>query len=148
MTDLASHASSHPDPATRLREHGLRVTAQRRAILGVFSASAVGHLSADEVRESVTGELPELARATVYNTLNDFVRAGLLRRVDGFGSALYDHNVDEEHHHFHCLVCGGLFDVEPGGLAGIELTEPGYSVERTEVLFRGRCAACSAAAAG
>ena len=137
-----------PAPTERLREHGLRVTSQRRAILGVFAEPGRGHLSAEQVYDAAATELPELARATVYNTLNDFVRAGLLRRVDCFGSALYDHNVDEEHHHFHCLVCGGLFDVEPGGLAGIELTEPGYSVERTEVLFRGRCAACSAAAAG
>ena len=145
MTDVASHASSHPDPATRLRDHGLRVTAQRRAILGVFSASAVGHLSADEVRESVTGELPELARATVYNTLNEFVRAGLLRRIEGVGSARYDDNASEDHHHFHCDGCGRLFDVAPIGTAGVGLREGGFEIERTEILFRGRCADCAAA---
>jgi Fe2+ or Zn2+ uptake regulation protein len=135
-----------PAPAERLRSHGLRVTSQRRAILGVFAEPGRGHLSAEQVYDQAAAVLPELARATVYNTLNDFVGAGLLRRVDGFGSALYDHNVDEDHHHFHCLACGGLFDVEPGGVAGIELSDAGYAVERTEVLFRGRCADCSAAA--
>ena len=145
MTDVASPAASHPDPATRLRDHGLRVTAQRRAILGVFSGSAAGHLSADEVRESVTGELPELARATVYNTLNEFVRAGLLRRIEGFGSARYDDNASEDHHHFHCDGCGRLFDVAPIGTAGVGLREGGFEIERTEILFRGRCADCAAA---
>jgi Fur family ferric uptake transcriptional regulator len=132
-------------PALRLREHGLRVTSQRRAILGVFSDPDTGHLSADEVHESVAVELPELARATVYNTLNDFVRAGLLRRIEGFGPALYDHNADEDHHHFHCDGCGRLFDVEPTGIATIGLHSAGFEVERTEILFRGRCAGCAAA---
>lgn len=140
MTDVASP----PDPAARLRDHGLRVTAQRRAILGVFSASEVGHLSADEVRESVTEELPELARATVYNTLNEFVRAGLLRRIEGFGSARYDDNAVEEHHHFHCDGCGRLFDVAPVGTGGVRLCEGDFEIERTEILFRGRCADCAA----
>ena len=132
-----------PTPATRLREHGLRVTSQRRAILDAFGDRAKGHLSADEVHESVSGELPELARATVYNTLNEFVRAGLLRRIEGFGSALYDSNLDDSHHHFHCVGCGRLFDVEPAGAGEIALPDQGFEIERTEILFRGRCGECA-----
>ena len=136
-----------PTPADRLREHGLRVTSQRRAILEVFGDSERGHLSADEIHESVSGALPELARATVYNTLNEFVRAGLLRRIEGFGSALYDGNLDDSHHHFHCVGCGQLFDVEPDGAAAIVLPEQGFEIESTEILFRGRCAECARSAA-
>jgi Fe2+ or Zn2+ uptake regulation protein len=132
--------------ASRLREHGLRVTSQRRAILDAFGEREVGHLSADDVHERVGGELPELARATVYNTLNEFVRAGLVRRIDGFGSALYDRNLDDRHHHFHCVKCGGLFDVEPSGAGTVGLPDGGFQIERTEILFRGRCAECAAAA--
>lgn len=135
------------NPAQRLREHGLRVTVQRRAILGVFAGPEAGHLSADEVHASVLGELPELARATVYNTLNEFVRAGLLRRIEGFGSALYDRNLDHGHHHFHCLDCGNLFDVEPTGASEVLLTDSGFEVERTEIVFRGRCGDCTALSA-
>lgn len=135
------------NPTLSLREHGLRVTVQRRAILEVFAGPEVGHLSADDVHASVLGELPELARATVYNTLNEFVRAGLLRRIEGFGSALYDRNLDHGHHHFHCLDCGHLFDVEPAGAADVVLTDPAFAVERTEIVFRGRCGDCTAASA-
>lgn len=137
-------AAGKPEAAVRLREHGLRVTSQRRAILAAFDDPGAGHLSADEVHESVAAELPELARATVYNTLNEFVRAGLLRRIDGFGSALYDHDADNDHHHFHCDGCGRLFDVEPTGAAAIGVGSGGFEVERTEILFRGRCADCAA----
>ena len=135
-------ASSPPAPASRLREHGLRVTAQRRAILAAFDDPAVGHLSADEVHASVATELPELARATVYNTLNEFVRAGLLRRIDGFGSARYDDAADD-HHHFRCDGCGRLFDVVPTGAEAVAIGARGFEVERTEILFRGRCPDCA-----
>lgn len=139
-------APTQVTPAARLRDHGLRVTTQRRAILDVFTDPERGHLSADHVHEKVSGELPELARGTVYNTLNEFVRAGLLRRIEGFGSALYDRNLDEAHHHFHCLSCGRLFDVEPSGASTVDLPEQGFKIERTEILFRGRCAECAAVA--
>jgi len=136
-------ASTAPRAAARLREHGLRVTSQRRAILAAFEDPAAGHLSADEVHDSAAVGLPELARATVYNTLNEFVRAGLLRRIDGFGSALYDRVADTEHHHFHCDGCGRLFDVEPTGTEAIAIGAGSFRVERTEILFRGRCADCA-----
>ncbi len=143
MSDpLAAPAPPVAQPvADRLRAHGLRVTAQRRAILAAFDEPGAGHLSAEAIHERLADTLPELARATVYNTLNDFVAAGLLRRIDGLGPALYDSDCDERHHHFHCLECGGLFDVEPTGEPG--LGESGFQVERTEILFRGRCAACA-----
>jgi Fur family ferric uptake transcriptional regulator len=131
--------------AATLRASGLRVTTQRRVILDVFTAPGAGHLSADGVHERASAQLPELARATVYNTLNELVRAGLLRRIDGFGSALYDRNADGAHHHFHCRECGDLFDVEPAGAAAIALPDGGFEVERTEIMLRGRCPACAAA---
>lgn len=138
-------ATTAPAAAARLRERGLRVTSQRRAILAAFEDPTAGHLTADEAHESAAAELPELARATVYNTLNEFVRAGLLRRIDGFGPARYDRVVDTEHHHFHCDGCGRLFDVEPTGVEAVAIGPGGFRVERTEVLFRGRCADCAPA---
>lgn len=141
-------AQAPTTPAAMLRESGLRVTTQRRVILGVCAAPDAGHLSADQVHDQASTELPELARATVYNTLNELAKAGLLRRIEGFGSALYDRNPDEGHHHFHCRECGGLFDVEPAGAAAIALPEGGFEIERTEILLRGRCETCALRARG
>lgn len=136
---------AQPTAVDLLRSRGLRVTSQRRVILGVFGTSDSGHLSAEQVYGQAAVELPELARATVYNTLNDFVGAGLLRRLDGFGSALYDHNVAGDHHHFHCVGCGRLFDVEPSGLDCVDIGAANFEVDRTEVLFRGTCGDCAVA---
>lgn len=126
-----------------MRGAGLRVTPQRRAVLETFAAGATGHLTAEEVYERASSELPELARATVYNALRDFVRAGLLRSVDGLGPVRYDPNLDESHHHFHCLSCGGLHDIHPRGAEKVELTDEGFIVERTQVLLEGTCPKCA-----
>ena len=138
---MATRAAT--DPAARMRAAGLRVTPQRRAILGAFADGATGHLTADEVYELAGAELPELARATVYNTLGELVRVGLLRSVEGFGAVRYDPNLDESHHHFRCLSCGRLYDVHPRGADRLELTDGEFTVERTQVLLEGTCAECA-----
>ena len=143
---MATQATT--DPAARMRAAGLRVTPQRRAILGAFADGATGHLTADEVYELAGAELPELARATVYNTLGELVRVGLLRSVEGFGAVRYDPNLDESHHHFRCLSCGRLYDVHPRGADRLELTDGEFTVERTQVLLEGTCAECAKSASG
>jgi Fur family ferric uptake transcriptional regulator len=135
------------DNAARLRSAGLRVTPQRRAILGAFASGAEGHLTAEEVYERAQAHVPELSRATVYNALGELVRAGLLRAVEGFGAVRYDSNLDESHHHFRCLSCGRLYDVHPRGAEQVELDDRAFTVERVQVLMEGTCPACDQAVA-
>lgn len=126
---------------TELRQRRLRVTPQRRAILGAFPAGSPSHLTADEVYERARRDLPELARATVYNTLGEFVRAGLLSLVEGPGAARYDRNVDA-HHHFRCLECGELYDVHPRGVGRLRLDDSEFRVRRARILLEGTCPRC------
>lgn len=120
------------------------MTPQRRAILDAFAQGA-GHLTADEVYERARADVPELARATVYNALGELVRAGLLRSVEGFGAIRYDSNLDDSHHHFRCRSCGHLFDVHPRAADRIELDDRRFSVERVQVLLEGICPECAPA---
>lgn len=136
MTKQAREAT-----ATLLREHGLRVTPQRRAIWAAFENGAAGHLSADAILRRARHELPELSRATVYNALNEFVATGLLRIVEHQGVQLYDPNTDS-HHHFRCRACHHLFDVHPTGLERLRLHGEAFEVEETQVLFTGLCDNC------
>ena len=135
--------------AQLLRTHGLRATAQRRAIYSVF-AEAVGagkpdaHLTAEEVFQQARVELPELSRATVYNALGELTEAGLLGLVEGPGPRRYDANVTP-HHHFRCRRCHELQDVEPGKV-DVALHERGFQVESAHVLLEGLCPRCAAAA--
>ena len=131
------------DSASRIRAAGLRVTPQRRAILGAFAGGPNGHLTADEVYERARRTVPEIARATVYNALGELVRAGILRSVEGFGAVRYDSNLDESHHHFRCVSCGRLYDVHPRAAEQIELDDDLFTVERVQVLLEGTCPTCA-----
>ncbi|MGB3683744.1 MAG: Fur family transcriptional regulator [Rubrobacteraceae bacterium] len=131
----------------RLREAGLRVTPQRRAVWSTFEGGENGHLTADEVFEKARRELPELARATVYNALGELVRAGLLQMVEGRGATLYDPNPDPNHHHFRCRACDRLYDVQVEGLEKIGVSGEGFDVDRKNITFTGTCPNCRAARA-
>lgn len=128
----------------KLRDAGLRITPQRRAVWAVFEGRSNGHLTAEEVFEKAQRELPELSRATVYNTLAALVEAGLLRAVESRGALLYDPNPDPAHHHFRCRNCDRLYDVYVEGLEDLRISgERGFSVEQKAVLFAGLCPECA-----
>jgi Fur family transcriptional regulator, stress-responsive regulator len=138
--------STVSDIATRLREHGLRVTSQRRAIFAAFSGQEGAHLTVDEVFQRARSELPELSRATVYNSLAEFVKVGLLRVVDSPGALCYETIADDDHHHFRCLACGVLYDIRPQGVGGLVVSDSGFVVERAQVLLEGWCPNCGQSA--
>ncbi len=133
----------------KMREAGLRVTPQRRAVWQAFGEGEDGHLAADEVFARARRGLPELSRATVYNTLAAFVEVGMLQAVESRGAVLYDPNPDPDHHHFRCRRCDRLHDVPLEGVGGLRIPgEEGFVVERKTVLLRGLCPACSGAGEG
>lgn len=126
----------------RLRTHGFRLTPQRRAIASAFAEPGSVHLSADEIWTRARQVVPETARATVYNTLREFVEAGLLSevRVDR-GALRYDPNTGQDHHHFVCRRCGRVEDVYPSGVEAVTL-DVDVHADELELLFRGVCAPC------
>lgn len=129
----------------RLRERGLRITPQRRAVVQSLSGEHV-HLTAEQIHASARALVPEVSLATVYNTLNELVSMGEITELHvGDGSARYDPKVGPDHHHLICTGCGLMFDVEPSGMAGLGLAsdqQHGMQVETVEVTFRGLCPDC------
>jgi Fe2+ or Zn2+ uptake regulation protein len=69
------------DARTRsiLERHGLRCTRQRAEIYHAL-VSTSSHPTAEELFGMVRNRLPGLSLATVYNTLDAFVRRGLARK--------------------------------------------------------------------
>ncbi len=138
----------HGQAEEKMREAGLRVTPQRRAVWSAFGEGE-GHLAADEVFSRARRGLPELSRATVYNTLAAFVEVGMLQAVESRGAVLYDPNPDPDHQHFRCRSCDRLYDVPVEGVEGIRI--PGgeaFVVESKTVLLRGLCPRCSPSGGG
>ncbi|HEY9372602.1 transcriptional repressor [Streptomyces sp.] len=137
------------DLLDRLRGRGWRMTAQRRVVAEVLDGEHV-HLTADEVHARATALLPEVSRATVYNTLGELVSLGEVTEVATDGRAKrYDPNAHRPHQHLVCSGCGTIRDVHPDGdpLAALPAAERfGFTVSTAEVTYRGLCPACAASA--
>ncbi|MEU9745277.1 MULTISPECIES: Fur family transcriptional regulator [Streptomyces] len=136
------------DLLERLRERGWRMTAQRRVVAEVLDGDHV-HLTADEVHARAVARLPEISRATVYNTLGEMVTLGEVIEVSTDRRAKrYDPNAHRPHHHLVCAHCGTIRDVHPVGdlLADLPATERfGFAVSDVEVTYRGTCPNCAGA---
>jgi Fe2+ or Zn2+ uptake regulation protein len=105
------------------------------------------HLTADEVLERARRALPEVSRATVYNTLNEMVSIGELLEVSHVdGRKRYDPNVVDGHHHLLCIECGRMLDVHADDPHLPADQVHGFEVLGVEVTFRARCPECASAA--
>ncbi|HEX2187475.1 MAG TPA: transcriptional repressor [Longimicrobiaceae bacterium] len=123
---------------------GQRNTRQRDAIAEVIGAAA-GPLTAPEIAERAQREIPGLGMATVYRTLKLLQEAGRVRTVIlPSGETRYESEGLGHHHHFHCRVCDGVYDLEschvvmPPGAR----TEEGFVVEDHELTLYGVCPSC------
>ena len=130
-----------------LRQHGLRVTAPRLAVLDALEDHA--HLDADEVLQRVRVELPTVSVQAVYDVLHALSDAGLLRRIEPAGHpARYERRVGDNHHHVVCRGCGAVDDVDCAVGHAPCLTPSstsGFAVEAAEVTFWGLCPTCRTA---
>ena len=141
-----STAAPQDEIRSALRAHGLRVTPQR---LAVFTAlRALGrHATAEDVLERVHGTVPGVSLPTVYAGLELLADLGLASRVHAGRAIRYDPRADP-HHHFVCDACGAVIDLDAAvdvAPALERLRAAGAEPAGTELLVRGRCAACAAA---
>ena len=97
--------------AERLRAAGLRPTRQRLLIAGLLLDGRHRHVSADGLAREIRQTGTHMAGGTVYNTLNQFTEAGLLRRVTVHNEhSVFDTNTDH-HHHFYDADRDQLIDI-------------------------------------
>ncbi|WP_127358999.1 Fur family transcriptional regulator [Actinacidiphila soli] len=133
------------DLLERLRGRGWRMTAQRRVVAEVLDGDHV-HLTADEVHARAAARLPEISRATVYNTLGELVTLGEVIEVATDGRAKrYDPNAHHAHQHLVCSNCGTIRDVHPSGNPMLDLPDGerfGFAIADVEVTYRGLCPDC------
>lgn len=135
------------DLLERLRERGWRLTAQRRVVAQVLDGDHV-HYTADEIHARAAALLPEISRATVYNTLGELVTLGEVLEVSTDGRAKrYDPNAHHAHQHLVCDGCGLIRDVHPtaDALAALPAAQRfGFTVSAADVTYRGLCPECAA----
>jgi Fur family transcriptional regulator, iron response regulator len=117
---------------------GIRPSAQRVAIAQVVLESKA-HPSADQVLAAVQAKLPQVSRATVYNTLNLLVKKGLLRAFSlSAGHVVFDPKI-EPHHHFVDESNGEIHDI-PWAALVVEQVDAlrGFDIAEYQVVLRGQ----------
>jgi Fur family iron response transcriptional regulator len=124
------------DCSDLLRRAGLRPTRQR-LMLGEFLFSNGGrHVTADMIYTAAAAANMPISQATVYNTLNQFTKAGLLRQIGVDGSKSFFDTNPTTHHHFFVDHEDRLLDVPDPGVEIEQLPQPlpGYEISGVDVI--------------
>jgi len=123
--------------------HQRKRSKQRERVLDVVHSTKT-HPSADWVFHEVRREIPNISLATVYRNLNLLVESGDINEVLCDGQLRFDGNKDE-HFHFICRSCKGIFDIDEARVTSPGFKLPrGYVVQDVKMDFYGVCPNCAA----
>jgi len=129
-----------------LRELRLKVTSRRRAVLEVMTAEST-FLSPEEIWQKVRRLVRNVGLPTVYRILDELASAGVITKVLHDNRQLYYYLCTNtgHHHHFVCLACRKVEDVN---LCGVEALEQEVAERIKGALFshtlqlQGLCREC------
>ena len=126
------------DIAGKLRNVGLRPTRQRLALAEILFGSGDRHVSAEALHGEAVAALVPVSLATVYNALNQFTRAGLLREVAIEGDRSYFDTNTSNHFHYFIESEGRLIDIGTDDIvvSGLPPAPEGTEVGRIDVIVR------------
>jgi Fur family transcriptional regulator, iron response regulator len=124
--------------AAKLRRAGLRPTRQRMALAQLLFGAGDRHVSAESLHAEAAGAKIPVSLATIYNTLNQFNKAGLLREIAIEGDRTYFDTNTSNHFHYYLkdqarLVDIGTDDVQVSGLPPLP---EGTAIDRIDVIVR------------
>ena len=139
----AAHDEQHQQV---LREAGLRVTAQRVAVLD--AVRRLPHADTDSLINAVRAESGDISHQAVYDVLKVLTDAQLVRKIQPLGQvARYERRVGDNHHHAVCRSCGTIADVDcaVGDTPCLTASESnGFVIDEAEVIYWGTCPDCTA----
>lgn len=122
----------------RLRDAGLRPTRQRMSLGSLLFGSGDRHISAEQLHSEAVRAGVEVSLATIYNTLNQFTEAGLLREVAVEGHKSYFDTNTSNHYHYYLEDEGRLMDIHTDDLSvdGLPTPPEGMRIGRIDIIVR------------
>ena len=121
-----------------LRAAHLRPTRQRLTLARLLFEQGDRHVTAEQLHGEAVEAAVRVSLATVYNTLQQFIEAGLLREVVvNSGHSYFDTNVSD-HHHFFFEDTDRPLDT-PGeyvAVSGLPKPPAGGAIRRIDVIIR------------
>ena len=133
-----SKSRPYSQAADLLKQAELRPTRQRLALARLLFQNGNRHVTAEQLHDEACRDEANVSLATVYNTLHQFTRAGLMREVVvDPGRSYFDTNISD-HHHFYFEDTGALQDIPQDDVALAVPPEPpsGTVISRVDVIVR------------
>jgi Fur family ferric uptake transcriptional regulator len=131
-----------------LMSRGLRMTRQRRIILGIVE-TARQHLDASQILRKAHKLDAQIDRVTVYRTLSLLKRHGLVDELDLMHlqgeKHYYERRPQRDHIHMACLRCGKIAEFESDlfdRLKGQIQRECHFHIVVTRLEVGGYCSGC------
>jgi len=115
-----------------LRRHGLKVTPHRLAI-GSLLAGRSRHIEARSLFDDACAAGVKVSLATVYNTLRDFERVGLVRRIATPGDRVWFDTDTGDHRHFYIASEQRVLDFGERSQRSTAIPRPPEDYEITRV---------------
>lgn len=135
------------ESGTKQKTGEVRLTRQRRLVMEVLEQNRGSHLTAEEIFMEARKIMPGIGLATVYRTLELLSRMDILRKGE-FKDGVRHYELLEKdrhfHHHFECLKCGSVVEIEEDLLQNLEeeLERKGYKVTDHVLMLYGECPRC------
>ena len=132
-----AHTLGADDIYLKLRQRGYRITKPRRLLIDALLSASTPKNAKEIARHTGIKDL-----STVYRTLTELVKEGLVSELTDDGIAYYELH---EHHHDHaiCDACGTIEHI-PCGMTKVPkaLIRNGFTPTTHEIIWRGVCAKC------
>ena len=122
----------------RLREVNLRPTRQRISLAKMLLEGEDRHITAEMLHQEALGLNISVSLATVYNTLNQFTAAGILREIGVDSQHCYFDTNTSDHHHFFFEKTKHLEDIKSEDIVLTSIPKPpdGTVVKRVDIVIR------------
>jgi Fur family ferric uptake transcriptional regulator len=137
-------AKSTTEVVEILRDRGLRMTPQRRAIVAEVMRTR-GHISPADLARRVQGEMPGVNASTIYRTLSLLEDVGVLAHAHLESGPEYHRAEEAGHVHLTCSGCGAKDDLSLGeaeALSHLIERHRGFLPDLTHFAISGLCAGC------
>ncbi|AMB94451.1 transcriptional repressor [Aerococcus sanguinicola] len=141
---VMDNESKYAKTITALREHKVRITPQREAIIK-YLIETKDHPTAEDIFNELSPHFKSMSLATVYNNLNLLTRMHLVRELNyGDDASHFDFDLDR-HYHVICEHCGRIVDLYYPILYELEsyaAAYTGFKVNNHRLEIYGLCQDC------
>src|ERR1700722_3142614 len=138
---MQTHAGQGPVTALiirrRLEAAGVRPTRPRLALARAIFGSGDRHFTAETLYHETRGLYFAPTLGTIYNTLSEFARRGLLREIALYDAKVWYDTKTGPHFHFYFEDTDELSDIPDHQLPELEITPPeGTRIAAIDVIVR------------